>query len=106
MAVDLDALNQKQLNELILRAEERKQVLRQERLVRAREKIDALATSEGFTIEELFALGRKRARKAAAKPKFRNPMAPHETWSGRGRAPRWYVAAVKAGKKDKDLLIP
>src|SRR6185437_8267701 len=37
-------------------------------------------------------------------PKYRNP-AGSETWSGRGKRPRWFLAALKAGKKEKDLLI-
>lgn len=38
-------------------------------------------------------------------PKYRNPDAPHETWAGRGRQPRWVVSALKAGGKLEDLLI-
>jgi DNA-binding protein H-NS len=30
-------------------------------------------------------------------PKYRNPLAPSETWSGRGKQPRWLVAALKTG---------
>jgi DNA-binding protein H-NS len=32
-------------------------------------------------------------------PKFRNPANPAETWSGRGKQPRWIVAHLKSGKK-------
>jgi DNA-binding protein H-NS len=32
-------------------------------------------------------------------PKFRNPEPPHETWSGRGRQPRWVSEMLEAGKK-------
>jgi DNA-binding protein H-NS len=39
-------------------------------------------------------------------PKYRNPSAPGETWSGRGRQPRWLVAALKAGRKIDDFAIP
>jgi DNA-binding protein H-NS len=38
-------------------------------------------------------------------PKYRNPFVPSETWSGRGRQPRWLVAAVKAGRKIEDFKI-
>jgi DNA-binding protein H-NS len=41
----------------------------------------------------------------AVLPKYRNPEAPHETWAGRGRQPRWMVAALKAGRKMEDFLI-
>ena len=38
-------------------------------------------------------------------PKYRNTAAPHETWSGRGKQPRWLVAAIKAGRKTDDFRI-
>lgn len=40
----------------------------------------------------------------AGEPKFQNPDGP-ETWTGRGKRPRWYIAAREAGFTDNDLLI-
>jgi DNA-binding protein H-NS len=38
-------------------------------------------------------------------PKFRNPEPPHQTWSGRGRQPRWVRELLSAGKTIDDLRI-
>jgi DNA-binding protein H-NS len=38
-------------------------------------------------------------------PKYRNSSAPTETWSGRGKQPRWLVAALRSGHKLEDFLI-
>ncbi len=38
-------------------------------------------------------------------PKYRNSSAPYETWSGRGRQPRWMVAAIESGKDMDDFRI-
>lgn len=38
-------------------------------------------------------------------PKYRNPASPSETWSGRGKQPRWLVAAIKSGRKIEDFRI-
>jgi DNA-binding protein H-NS len=38
-------------------------------------------------------------------PKYRNPLAPSQTWSGRGKTPRWVVAALKTGQRIDDLKI-
>lgn len=107
MAIDLDSLNAKQLTDLIARAEKRLQSLAEEKVAKARAKLASLAKAEGFTLEEL--LGGKRGRKAkvkrVVKPKYRNPANAAETWSGRGKRPRWFAAALAAGKKEKDLLI-
>ena len=38
-------------------------------------------------------------------PKYRNPEQPAETWSGRGKQPRWLTAQLGSGKKLSDFLI-
>ncbi|SDS99293.1 H-NS family nucleoid-associated regulatory protein [Bradyrhizobium canariense] len=37
-------------------------------------------------------------------PKYRNPQT-SETWSGRGKLPRWLVAAMKSGRKIEEFRI-
>lgn len=39
-------------------------------------------------------------------PKYRNPAVPSETWSGRGKQPRWLVSALEAGGRIEDFRIP
>jgi DNA-binding protein H-NS len=38
-------------------------------------------------------------------PKYQNPAVPGETWSGRGKRPRWLVSALGAGGKIEDFEI-
>ncbi|SRR5260370_29195819 len=38
-------------------------------------------------------------------PKYRNPDDPSETWSGRGKQPRWLVVLLSAGKQIDDFRI-
>ena len=38
-------------------------------------------------------------------PKYRNPAQPAETWSGRGKQPRWLTAQLRSGKKLDDFRI-
>jgi DNA-binding protein H-NS len=38
-------------------------------------------------------------------PKYRNPDQPSETWSGRGKQPRWLVAQLRSGKRVEDFRI-
>ena len=37
-------------------------------------------------------------------PKYRNPENPAETWSGRGKQPRWLSAQLRSGKELDNLL--
>jgi len=36
-------------------------------------------------------------------PKYYNPLVPDEKWSGRGKMPRWLVAAIQSGQKLEDF---
>ena len=48
---------------------------------------------------------RPRRKYPKVLPKYFNPSAPTETWSGRGKQPRWLVAALQSGSKLDDFLI-
>ena len=62
----------------------------------------ALAKAHGFDIDDLFG----RGRKGKVPVKYRDPKNPANTWTGRGRMPRWLVAATRGGKaKREDFLI-
>jgi len=50
-------------------------------------------------------LNQPKRRYPKVLPKYRNPTAPTETWSGRGKEPRWLVAALQSGHKLEDFLI-
>jgi DNA-binding protein H-NS len=50
-------------------------------------------------------LNRPRRRYPKVSPKYQNPTVPSETWSGRGKQPRWLVSALKAGKAIEDFKI-
>jgi len=49
---------------------------------------------------------RQRRQYPRVLPKYQNPAEPSETWSGRGKQPRWLVFALKAGGKIEDFIIP
>lgn len=68
--------------------------------------LEAHARQLGFSLAELTggAVSAKRVR-APAGDKYRNPANAAETWSGRGRKPRWFAAALASGADANDLLI-
>jgi DNA-binding protein H-NS len=73
-----------------------------------RERISALAKEHGFDLRELLD-GRRKGKgkgRGGVAIKYRDPKNPENTWTGRGRTPRWMVAALKGGKaKKEDFLI-
>lgn len=111
MAVDIKKLSQKELDSLIDQARARKQELHREEMSKVKADVTAYALNKGYTIEELFGKTRRGARKQAAgkrgtvAPKYRNPKDANQTWTGRGKRPRWFQALLDSGKKESDLLI-
>ena len=93
MTIDLASLSSKELDTLITKAKKRKVALKKRKPAAAvRRKIAALAKAEG----------RKLGKVA---PKYRNPAKPSETWTGRGKQPRWMAAETAKGRKAEDFLI-
>lgn len=107
MAIDLKKLNPSQLNDLIQRAERRKEEIAVESVQKVRDRILKLLADEGLSFEQVFGGKRVRAKGKVSKvkPKYRNPADPSQTWAGRGKRPHWFTDALAAGKKEKDLLI-
>ena len=69
-----------------------------------RQRLTDLAKQHGFDIHELF--GKRGKGKGSVAPKYRDPNNSENTWTGRGRPPRWLAAATKGGKaKKEDFLI-
>ncbi len=48
---------------------------------------------------------RERRKYPRVFPKYRNPDEPSETWSGRGKQPRWLAAALKIGHSIEEFVI-
>jgi DNA-binding protein H-NS len=49
--------------------------------------------------------GGREDRRSEIAPKYRNPDNPSETWTGRGREPRWMQHQIAEGKSRDDFLI-
>ena len=104
MSIDLRSLSVKELSALITKAKEQQTKLaKRTPIATVRGKITKFAKAEGYTLEELFgtpsaarngANGSKPGPRAGRKlgkvaPKYRNPANTKETWTGRGKPPKW-----------------
>jgi DNA-binding protein H-NS len=63
------------------------------------------AIERGEAPQSYNANGKARRKYPTVFPKYRNPQTPSETWSGRGKQPRWLVAAIQSGRKIDDFKI-
>ncbi|MDN5925121.1 MAG: H-NS histone family protein [Xanthomonadales bacterium] len=106
MAIDIKNLTHNQLNELERQLAERKLEVRKDAIATTREKINKLLKSAGLAFEDVYPTrGRRSGARRPVEPKYCDPADPLRTWSGRGKRPNWFKAAIAKGKKEKDLLI-
>ncbi len=66
--------------------------------------VDAIARQHGYTIDQLLGIEKSKLRKPVV-PKYANPADKTQTWTGRGRKPKWVVDALADGKSLDDLTI-
>jgi DNA-binding protein H-NS len=71
----------------------------------AMQALEAHAKELGFSLAEL--TGGKKTRKSSGivGAKFRHPEYAEVTWSGRGRRPSWFQAALDAGKSPETMAV-
>lgn len=104
MPLDLNGLSVKELRDLQV------QVVRaiatfEDRAKRAAvAALEDLAKIHGFTLSDFTGVSTPKKRTPAG-AKFVNPSDKSQTWSGRGRRPHWYIAAIAAGKSPGDLSV-
>lgn len=67
--------------------------------------LEERARAMGYSLAELTGVAAPVRKRSPAVPKYANPANASDTWSGRGRKPRWFEAALKAGKAPEDLAI-
>lgn len=102
--MDVNALSLRELKELQTQINRAIATYEERRKKEALAELEEKAREMGFSLAELTGgvVGRKRA---PAQAKYANPDDATETWSGRGRKPRWFDAALSAGKSPEDMAV-
>lgn len=108
--IDLSSCSVEQLNALVDMANKEIAHKEQTRLHEVRQQMEDLASSVGMSVEELLALNGTGKKKKAGKmtvgeAKFRNPDDPQQTWTGRGKRPRWLQDALAGGAELEDFAV-
>lgn len=100
---DLSVMSTDELNQVEADILREKDSRRKARINAIREEVRKAAEELGMSIEEI--LGDVYIPKPKVKPKYHNPHNPSETWTGRGKTPRWVRDALESGMSMDDLLI-
>ncbi|WP_412565246.1 H-NS family nucleoid-associated regulatory protein [Thalassobius sp. MITS945101] len=100
--IDLNALSLAELKSLEKKVTKAIASFEDRKKKEALSELEAKAKELGYSLSELTG---GKAPKVAGTPKYANPDNADQTWTGKGRRPDWFNAALEAGKSPEDLAI-
>ena len=105
--VDLSDYNLSELKGLQAEIENEIKARQKQEVTKAREQILAIAQGLGVSVEELLANGGAKPKGNGKKvqARYQNPANNAQTWTGRGRQPKWIAEGLAGGKSLDDFRI-
>jgi len=106
--IDLSGYNLAELKDLQHDIEREIKGRQHQDLQKAREQILAIAQEAGVSVEELLAAGGKKSKTSKGQKvqaRYQNPSDNSQTWTGRGRQPKWIAEGLAKGKALDDFRI-
>jgi len=103
--IDLEELSLRDLRDLQVQVTKAINSFEDRRRKAALLELEETARTLGFSLSELTGLAPTRKRAAVSAAKYANPNNADDTWSGRGRKPRWFVEALAAGRSPEEMAI-
>lgn len=106
--VDLSKYDIGELKNLQAQIEKAIKDRQQDEVKKAREQILSIAQDVGMSLEELLAKNGAKSKGASGKkaqPQYQNPADNSQTWTGRGRQPKWIANGLANGKTLDDFRI-
>jgi len=108
MMPDISNLSVEELKRLQVEAEALIASKKDQAVEDAYQQILDIADNVGLTIEQILEFGatkRKKSTRKSVEPRYRSKKNVADTWTGRGKQPRWLVAELESGAKLEDFLI-
>jgi DNA-binding protein H-NS len=113
MKVDLKSMNRKELEKLLKDVKKALHSVQDRDRRQARKAAEKAAAEFGFSLGDLSEGGaaakakKSKAKKSGpkSKPQYANPTDASQTWTGKGRQPNWYRAAIDNGVSPQEMKI-
>lgn len=103
--MNLDTMSLKELKELQSQVTKAIASFEDRKKKAALVELEGKARELGFSsLAELTGVSSRRGRAPSA-PKYANPSNSADTWTGRGRKPRWFTEGLAGGKSPEDMAI-
>lgn len=108
--IDLDGMSLDELRALRTRVDREISSYAERKRREAMAAVEKAAREHGFALADLTSAKSGRGRRAtsvraAAEAKYANPSDASQTWSGRGRRPRWVAELLDSGRALEDFAI-
>lgn len=105
MNIDLESMSGAELKKLRADVDKAIAGLADREKRKALEAAERVVAEHGFSLADLTGLVGAKKGKTKGPAKFRNPADPSQTWSGRGRKPKWILDGEAAGRPMSDFAI-
>lgn len=111
MKPNLKKMNRKELEKLKADIDKALSRVEEDEKKAARLAAEKAAKAMGYSLEDLADVKpakrtpKKKDDRTKVAPKYANPNAPEQTWTGRGRKPKWIEEHLAAGGKLEDIEI-
>lgn len=105
MELNLNAMSLKELKDLQGQIGKAIASYEERRKRAALAELEEKAREMGFSLAELSRMSSAPKTRSVSAAKYANPANAADTWTGRGRKPRWFAEALAKGKKPEDMAI-
>lgn len=105
---DINKLSVEELETLQKKAAKLIALKKEKAVLEAYQKIVEIAEQLNLSVEEIMQAGvqmQKKDTRKVVEPKYRNTENHSQTWSGRGKQPRWLVVKLEQGHQLEEFLI-
>lgn len=103
MDINLNQMSLKELKDLQAQVARAIATYEERRKRAALAEVEEMLRAKGFTLSDVTSIAGKG--KSISAPRYANPANPSDTWTGRGRKPKWFTDAIAAGKSPEDMAI-
>ncbi|HZX31351.1 MAG TPA: H-NS histone family protein [Rhodocyclaceae bacterium] len=103
--MDISNLSADELKRLLAQIPKEIERRQKEERAKALKEIESFAAERGFALDELIGGERPKKARAPVAAKYRDPSNPQQTWTGRGRQPRWVVEFLQKGGSLTQLQV-
>jgi DNA-binding protein H-NS len=103
--MDISNLSVAELKRLLVQIPKEIERRQKEERVKVLKEIESIAAERGFALDELIGGERPKKERAPVAAKYRDPSNPEQTWTGRGRQPRWVAEFLQKGGSLTQLQV-